>query len=172
MWIVPAAVWLMLWPPPSLSPRWLVRAVVIACLAAWLPLRWLVPAWVPPVAWLTLSLYEMVRLPRERWFRSGSVAFAAVAVMTEWPAWAPFADWWSVSPQVWAAAIAGVAASVASPTPWTRALACAGQVAVSWVTGRSGLDMDSVFIFAAAFELWERFERAWVWGRSRKETGH
>jgi len=171
MWIIPAAVWLWLWPPSSIAPRWLVRVAIAGCLTAWL-LRWLIPEWVPPAVWLAVSVYEMAGMSRVRWIRAGVVALAAISMVVAWPRMAPFADWGGIPPEVWAAAIGGAAASFVSPSPATRALASAGLVLAGWGFWRDALQMASVFVFAAAFEMWRAFGGGRAWRGSGEETGH
>lgn len=172
MWVVPAAVWLVLWPPSSLAPRWLVRVAIAASLAIWVPLRGLAPLWLPPWLWFALSLCEIANKPQNAWIRALVPAFVAVAVMLEWPAFAPFTTWWGAPPDVWAALIVGAAVSAVSPRPDTRALASAGWVAAGWALGRDGLALASIFVFAAAFEVWRAIERAIAWRRSGERAGH
>ncbi|MDI9260850.1 hypothetical protein [Alicyclobacillus sendaiensis] len=164
IWIVPAALWLVLWPPSSIRPRWLARAALVGCLVAWL-LRWLIPEWVPPMVWLAVSAYELMRAPCVRWTRAGAAALVALAAMLIWPRVAPLADWGGVPPEVWSAAVVGAATSILSPTAPTRALASAGLVLAGWMLGRDALQMTAVFVFAAAFE----FGRAW--SRPRGSNG-
>ncbi|ACV58714.1 hypothetical protein [Alicyclobacillus acidocaldarius] len=171
IWIVPAAIWLSLWPPSSIAPRWVVRAAIVGCLTAWL-FRWLIPEWVPPTVWLAVSAYEIVGMSRVRWTRAGGAALAAIAAMVVWPRMAPFADWGGIPPEVWAAAMVGAAASILSPAPATRALASVGLVLAGWVLGRDALQMATVFVFAAAFELWRTLAGARGWRGSGEEAGH
>ncbi|AEJ43529.1 hypothetical protein [Alicyclobacillus acidocaldarius] len=170
MWLVPAAIWLSLWPPSSIAPRWVVRAAIAGCLAAWL-LRWFIPEWVSPTIWLAVSIYEMVSLSGMRWRRATGAAFAAIAAMVAWPRMAPFADWGGIPPEVWAAAMVGAAASIVSPAPSTRALASVGLVLAGWVLGRDALEMATVFVFAATFELCRLLTSAQAWRGSREEAG-
>ncbi|MBF8376394.1 hypothetical protein IW967_00625 [Alicyclobacillus mali] len=155
LWLVPAALWLWLWPPLSIVPRWLVRAAIAGCLVAWF-VRWLIPAWLPPAVWSALSAYELLRLSRTgwRWVRvSAGLAIAGIAAMVAWPRMAPFAAWAGVPPEVWAAGGVGLAMSVVSPSAQTRALVSVGFVVIEWTLRGDGWEMAAVFVFAAAFEL-------------------
>lgn len=173
IWVIPAALALGLWPPVSVRPRWLVRAVVVACLAAWL-LRWLVPEWVAPTLWLMISLYELASLRKAPW-RSFGVAAVAIAVMLAWPKLAPFADFAGVSPEIWSSAVAGVCAALLSPAPLTRALVSAGVVLFGGLAFRDELQMSSVFVFAAMFEACARWMSRTSAGSledARERSGH